>query len=378
MNNMKSLFLLRDDITFLNFGSFGACPKPVFEEYQRFQRELEEEPVAFMIDKSPKYLKESRWALGRYLNCEGDDVVCVTNPSYAVNIIARSLDLKPGDEVLTTNLEYGACDRAWKYYCRKRGAIYKQQEIRFPIESKEDIVRQLMAGVTAQTKIIFISHITSSTGLRLPVEEICKEAQERGIMTFVDGAHGPGQVEVDLTKMGVDIYTGACHKWMLTPKGSSFLYVRRELQHLFDPIIISWGYESDFPSGSQFLDYNEVQGTRDLSAFCTIPAAIRFMEELNWPAVAAKCRAMVQNNAEALNEVTGYPAIAPINDDFIAQMYSSRINTDNPMELHDKLYRDFKIQIPVMMQGNQAYIRYSVNAFNSQEDLDKLVEALRG
>ena len=205
MNNMKSLFLLRDDVTFLNFGSFGACPKPVFEAYQAFQREMESEPVAFIIDKSPHYLKEARIALGEYLNCDADDVVCVTNPSYAVNIIARSLNLVPGDEVLTTNLEYGACDRAWKYYCKKRGAIYKQQEILFPIEDKESVVKQFMAGVSERTKIIFISHITSSTGLRLPVEEICRLARERGIMTFVDGAHGPGQVEVDITKMDVDI-----------------------------------------------------------------------------------------------------------------------------------------------------------------------------
>jgi isopenicillin-N epimerase len=300
MNNMKSLFLLRDDVTFLNFGSFGACPKPVFEAYQAFQREMESEPVAFIIDKSPHYLKEARIALGEYLNCDADDVVCVTNPSYAVNIIARSLNLVPGDEVLTTNLEYGACDRAWKYYCKKRGAIYKQQEILFPIEDKESVVQQFMAGVSERTKIIFISHITSSTGLRLPVEEICRLARERGIMTFVDGAHGPGQVEVDITKMDVDIYTGASHKWMMSPKGSSFLYVRRELQDLFDPIIISWGYESDFPSHSRFLDYHEVQGTRDLSAFCTIPAAIQFMKEHNWKDVAAECRKLVQFNAPDL------------------------------------------------------------------------------
>lgn len=378
MNNMKSLFLLRDDVTFLNFGSFGACPKPVFEAYQAFQREMESEPVAFIIDKSPHYLKEARIALGEYLNCDADDVVCVTNPSYAVNIIARSLNLVPGDEVLTTNLEYGACDRAWKYYCKKRGAIYKQQEILFPIEDKESVVKQFMAGVSERTKIIFISHITSSTGLRLPVEEICRLARERGIMTFVDGAHGPGQVEVDITKMDVDIYTGASHKWMLSPKGSSFLYVRRELQDLFDPIIISWGYESDFPSHSRFLDYHEVQGTRDLSAFCTIPAAIQFMKEHNWKDVAAECRKLVQTNAPILNEVIGCSPIAPINDDFIAQMYSTPIRTSEPMALHDKLYRDYRIQLPVMMLAGQAYIRYSINAFNDQADLDRLMEVLPG
>jgi len=377
MTSLRQHFLLRDDITFLNFGSFGACPRPVFEAYQQFQLELEQEPVDFLISKSPEYLRQARFALGQYLNCHGDDVVCVMNPSYAVNIVAKSLDLQPGDEVLTTNLEYGACDRTWRYYCRKKGAIYKQQPIRFPLESREDFITQFMSGVTERTRLIFISHITSSTALRLPVEEICRLARERGIMTFVDGAHGPGQVDVDLTAMDADIYTGAAHKWMLTPKGSSFLYVRRPIQHLFDPLVISWGYEAVMPSHSQFIDYHELQGTRDVSAFCAIPAGIRFMEEHDWTKVAAGCRTMVQANAPVLNEITGHAPIAPVDDDFTAQMYSAEIDTTNPQQLHDILFHDHKIQVPVMPHGDKCYIRYSVNAFNTQEDLDRLFAALK-
>src|SRR5690606_7954225 len=269
---MKDQFLLREDITFLNFGSFGACPKPVFETYQQFQSELESEPVEFIVRKAPQYLKNARKALGEFLNCHEDDVVCVTNPSYAVNIIAKSLNLQPGDEILTTDLEYGACDRTWNYYCKKSGARYIQHPTRFPIQSKEEFAESFIKSITPKTKLIFLSHITSSTALRLPVEEICAEARKRGIMTFIDGTHGPAQVEVDLQKTDCDIYTGACHKWMMAPKGSSFLYVKKELQDLFDPLVISWGYESDTPSHSRFIDYHEMQGTRDLSAFCAIPA----------------------------------------------------------------------------------------------------------
>jgi len=132
--------------------------------------------------------------------------------------------LKPGDEVLTTNLEYGACDRTWKYYCGKKGATYVRQKIRFPLESKEDFITQFLNGITTKTRIIFISHITSSTGLRLPVEEICAIAKGKGIIAFVDGAHGPGQVEVNLSALQADIYTGACHKWLACPKGF-FLFI---------------------------------------------------------------------------------------------------------------------------------------------------------
>ena len=375
-NNLKEQFLLRQDITYLNFGAYGACPKPIFEEYQNFQRELEEEPTYFMQVKGPEYLNTSRAALANYLNCDSDDVVYVTNPSYGVNIIAKSLDLKPGDEVLTTELEYGACERTWKYYCRKKGAMYVPQKVSFPLQSKEDFITQFLQGVTSNTKLIFISHLTSTTGLRLPVHEICAFAKERGILTFIDGAHAPGQVDVDLTALQPDFYTGACHKWMLTPKGSSFLYVKKELQHLFDPLLISWGYNSDRPSESQFLDYHQLQGTRDYSAFLTIPAAISFMQGNNWETVRKECRTITQNNAQRFCTLLNATPLCPVTDDFIAQLYSVNLKINAPEKLHDMLYEKYKIQVPVMPHGDQFYFRYSINAFNSNEDLDKLYDAL--
>ena len=374
--SLKQQFLLKPDITYLNFGAFGACPRPVFETYQNFQKELEEEPTAFMLQKGPEYLTVARVALAKYLHCESDDVVYVTNPSYAVNIIAKSLALQPGDEVLSTNLEYGACDRSWRYYCGKKGAKYVRQPIRFPLESEDDFIAQFLCGLSANTKLIFISHITSTTGLRLPVEKICAIAKQKGIPTFVDGAHAPGHIEVNLSTLGADMYTGACHKWMLTPKGSSFLYVHPGLQHLFDPLIISWGYESAAPSHSQFLDYHQMQGTRDYSAFLSIPAAIKFMEENNWPAVNAACRAITQSNAARFCKLLHATPLCPVTDAFIAQLYSIPIKTSAPQQLHDILLNQYKIQVPVMPHEGKHYLRYSIQAFNTQADLDKLCQAL--
>jgi isopenicillin-N epimerase len=376
---LRSQFLLRSDIRFLNFGSFGACPRPIFERYQQYQLELEQEPVLFIVKNGLEYLKHSREALGKYLHCSADDIVYVTNPSYAVNIVAKSFQLSTEDEVLTTNLEYGACDRTWKYYCDKVGAIYKQQPITLPLTTKEFLVDEFFKGVTQKTKLIFISHITSSTGLRLPIEEICKKAKEMGILTFVDGAHAPGQIPVDLSAIGVDIYTGACHKWMMTPKGSSFFYVRKELQHLFDPLVVSWGYNSAFPSHSQFLDYHQTQGTRDYSAFCTIPTAIEFMEQHNWPTVAATCRKMTQDNAQRFCNLVDAQPIAPISADFLVQLFSIPIKVKgiSPEALHDVFFDKYKIEVPVMRHGNDVYLRYSIQAFNTQEDLDALYEAVK-
>ena len=377
MQNLKSYFLLRDDVTFLNFGSYGACPKPVFEKYQQFQLELEQEPVLFMASTGLKYLEQSREALSNYLNCYKDDLVYVTNPSYAVNAVAKSFNLKEGDEILTTDLEYGACDKTWSYYCKKAGANYIRQHISLPVQSKEQFVEEFYRGLSSKTKLIFLSHITSATALRFPIEEICALAKQKGILTFVDGAHAPGQIHIDLVNLGVDMYTGACHKWMMTPKGSSFLYVRKELQHMIDPLVISWGYQALFPTDSQFLDFHQTNGTRDYSAFLTIPAAIDFMKEHNWEKVAANCRKLVQENAFAFCKLLGTEPLAPVNDNFILQLFSAEIKTNEPEKLHDYFFEKYKIQIPVMRQGNKIYLRYSINAFNSQQDIDKLFMAIR-
>ncbi len=374
--DLKEAFLLRKDITFLNFGSFGATPKPIFEAYQQFQRELEYEPVQFIVNKGPEYLKESRVRLAEFLTCEPDDLVYVPNPTFAVNIVARSLDLKAGDEVLSTNIEYGACDRTWEFYCAEKGAKYIKQAISLPIQSKEAFLDDFWKGFNEKTRIVFISQITSATGLILPVKEICDEAKRRGLLVFIDGAHVPAHIELNLIALNADFYTGACHKWMMTPKGSSFLHVKPEHQKQLDPLVVSWGYQADFPGQSQFLDYHQFNGTRDFSAYLTIPEAIDFMKVNDWWGVAEDCRILVQKWLPGLCDLVGSKPLAPVTDEFIGQMGSIPVRCENPMELKNILYKEYKIEIPVMVQNGQVYIRYSINAFNSEEDLVKLEQTL--
>lgn len=374
--DLRDLFLLRKDITFLNFGSFGACPKPIFEEYQKWQLELEREPVQFITVDGLRYLKQSRDALGNYLGCDGDDLVYTTNPSYAVNLIAKSIDLKSGDEVLTTNLEYGACDKIWNYYCKQKGASYVRQSISLPLTTKENFVEELFMGVTSKTKLIFISHITSSTALIFPVKEVSEQAKKRGIQIFVDGAHAPAHIALNLKELDADIYVGACHKWMMTPKGCSFLYVKRELQNAFDPLVISWGYDAVFPSHSRFLDYHQMNGTRDFSAFLTVPKAVEFMAQNDWKQISANCKKIVRENALRFCELAGSKPLCPVTEEFLGQMLSIPINSDEPEKLQRHLFENYSIEIPVMRHANKVYLRYSINVFNSQNDLDKLYNAL--
>jgi len=370
-------FLLNPDVTHLNHGSFGACPRPVFEEYQRLQLELERDSVQFMAVRGPVMLAKAREALGAYIGCHADDVVYVTNPSYAMNIIIKSFPLAEGDEILTTDLEYGAMDRTWNYYCRKAGARYVRMPVQLPVTDSQTIVDDLFRGLSPRTKAVFISHLTSITALRLPVEAICARAKELGLITIVDSAHAPGHVPLDLLTLGADICTGACHKWMLTPKGSSFLYVRRDMQPMFDPLVISWGYESTMPSHSQFIDWHQMQGTRDISAFLATPRAIEYLEANDWPTISRKCREMVRANAHAFADAAGGMLLSPLTDEFMGQMCSIRISCPDAMALQRHLYTAHRIEIPVMPHGEHTYIRYSINAYNTQTHLDTLFSALR-
>jgi isopenicillin-N epimerase len=376
-SSLKSQFLLNPEITFLNFGSFGACPQPIFDDYHKWQLQMERDPVQFIAVKSPHYLQASREALANYVNCPPDDLVYVTNPSYGLNIVAKSLNLQPGDEILSTNLEYGACDKTWAYICKVTGAKYIRQPIRLPLSTKEQFIEDFFKGLTPKTKIVFISYITSTTALILPVKEICEIAKKKGLLTFVDGAHAPGHIPLDLQALQADFFTGACHKWMMTPKGSSFLYAKKDVQHLLAPLVVSWGYDSPVSSGSQFIDYHQLQGTRDFTAFLTIPLALRFMQENNWPEVAAACRKLVKDNAQRLCSLLGSYPLCPVTDEFLGQMLSIPIRTTEPEKLQRHLFENYKIEIPVMRLDEKIFLRYSINAFNSQEDLDKLYSALQ-
>jgi len=357
MESLKDQFLLRPDIHFLNFGSFGATPKPIFQKYQDWQRVLEAEPVQFIAFDGYQYLADSRAALAKFLNCaDKDDLVYVTNPSFAINMIAKSFPLEAGDEILTTDIEYGACDRTWNYYCTKKGATYRRQKINLPITTKELFIEDFFKGYNEKTKAIFISHITSATGLILPAEEICAIAKEKGLITIVDGAHAPAHIPLDLSKIQADFYTGACHKWMMAPKGCSFLYATKSVQPICDPMIVSWGYQAAKPSHSKFLDYHQMIGTRDFSAFLTVATCIEFMEQHNWKVVGKKCHEMVLAHAPRFFDLFNSKPISPLNSEWIGQMISIPIQSPDPEKLQRTLFLDYKIEVPIMRQGDDVYI----------------------
>jgi isopenicillin-N epimerase len=379
MLSPKEYFLLDPGIHFLNHGSYGATPRPVFEAYQKWQLRLERQPVLFLGREFHDLIKGSRQALGEYLNAQAEDLVYIPNATHGINIVARSLDWSSGDEILSTDHEYGACDYTWDYICKEAGAQYVRRAIPLPVQSEEEIVEQIWSGVTDRTKAIYMSHITSPTALRLPVEKICQRAQAAGILTIVDAAHSPGQLPLDLQQLGADIVFGNCHKWMLAPKGAAFLYVRREVQPLIKPLIVSWGYDPapEFTTGSRFVDLLQWTGTKDPAAALAVPDAIRFMREHRWEKVRHDCHALLREAIQQVCDLTGLPPLYTLDSDLYRQMGIAPLPLSDLTALKTRLYDEHQIEVPLVQWQDRQFIRISVQAYNSDRDVQALVDALR-
>ena len=351
---MRDLFLLDPGVTFLNHGSFGACPRPVFEEYQRWQRELEREPVEFIVRRQPELLAQARTALAEYVGAaSSDDLTFVPNAGTGVQVAARALALHAGDEVLTTDLEYGALNFAWEWLCARTGATY----LRAPLD-------ELFDHVGERTRALFVSHITSATGLLLPVEEIVEHARELGLVTIVDGAHAPAHVPVDVESLGADFYAGNCHKWLCAPKGAAFLWSRPEWQERVDGAIVSWGYAED---GGTFISRTELQGTRDAAAYLSVPAAIEFVREHD---DVDRCVALAREARGELCALLGREPIAP--EPMVRRMASFRVPGD-AYALQRALWDEHRIEIPAMQAD---LMRISVAMYTEREDVERLLDAL--
>ena len=380
MNSLKKYFLLDPEVIFLNHGSFGATPKPVFREYQRWQRELEKQPVEFLGRRFTQLMSDARAALGKYLGTHADNLVYTQNITISLNIVARSLELDSGDEVLSTDHEYGAMDRMWRFLSKERGFRYINQPISTPIQSEESFVEDFWRGVTPRTRVIFLSQITSPTAIIFPIKEIIHRAREAGMITIIDGAHVPGQLTLNLDSLGADFYGGNLHKWLCAPKGAGFLYASPEMQHLLKPLVVSWGYESETPGDSMFVDHNEWWGTRDVAAFLSVPAAIGFQEKHDWDKVRGECHDLARDAQRRICELTG---LAPLHasrnsGNWFRQMFTAPLPADTDIvALKLRLYDEYRIEVPLVDWNGNKLIRVSVQGYNTKRDIDKLCRVLR-
>jgi isopenicillin-N epimerase len=359
----RTPFLLDDGVVFLNHGSFGACPEPVFAEYQAWQRELEREPVDFIVRRLAGLLEDVRVQLGAFVGADPEGLALLPNATAGVNVAARSLELRPGDEVLSTDHEYGAMRFVWQDACERAGAAWVEQPVPVPCASAEEIVEAVWAGVTPRTRVLFVSHITSPTAIRFPVEELCRRAREAGILSVVDGAHGPGQLDLDLDALGADVYSGNCHKWLCGPKGCGFLWARPEVRDLLRPHVISWGARS-----TRFTERHGWQGTVDPAAYLALPAAIAFHREHVAPARSG-CHALAAEFAPLLGTPVAHPGL-------FDQMAAVELPPCDAADARRRLWEEHRIEVVAEQWNSRPLLRVSVEAYNTRDDLQTLVEAL--
>ncbi len=346
------------------------------EQLQHWQRELERQPVEFLARRHDELMQSAREELSGYLHTGKNDLVYTQNVTVAVNIVARSMELGPGDEVLATDHEYGACDRTWRFLSKERGFKYVRRPIPAPIQSVGEFMDAFWGGVTSRTRLIFLSHITSSTAIIFPAVDICRKARQAGILTLVDGAHAPGQLDLDLEALGADFYGGNLHKWLCAPKGAGFLYARPEAQVLLKPLVVSWGYEAEEPGPSQFVDHHQWWGTRDVAAFLSVPAAIDFQARHDWPRVRLACHELARTTEREIMRLSGLPSLYSDNG-WYAQMFSAFLPSGIDLTaLKARLYQEYQIEVPLIEWNGHPLIRVSIQGYNTSRDTHRLIEAL--
>ena len=385
---LRKLYMLDPEVAFFNHGSFGACPRPVFEAYQRWQRELEWQPVGFMFNRSPELLNETRARLAGWLGTPPGNLVFTTNATTGVNTVARSLQLEPGDEILTSDHEYDAIDNTWRFICENTGARTVVHSVRLPLTSPDAFVDDFCSAIGPRTKLVSLSHVTSPSALVLPIADICRRAREAGVLTVIDGAHAPGHVDLVMEAISADFYAGNCHKWLSAPKGSGFLYVRPEHHDLINPLVISHGQYAhrkgmsislgvDGEERTVLNDRHDWQGTRDMAAWFAIASAIDFQREHSWPAVRRRCHRMALELAERIAALGGgLPPFAADPDVWHAQMVSIPVRGEDLARRFRRLYDDWKVVVAGGEFGGRGFVRVSVQGYNTEADCERLVEAL--
>jgi len=388
----RPLFLLDPAITFLNHGSFGACPVPVREAQDRYRLQMEREPVRFFVRELEPLLDEARASLAAFVGADPDDIAFVSNATAGVNTVLHSLDLRPGDELVTTNLEYNACRNALDYFAARAGASVVVAEVPFPIASPDEVTRAILERVGPRTRLVLVDHVTSATGLVFPLEAILRELDRLGVDALVDGAHAPGMIELDLRALGAAYYTGNCHKWMCGPKGSAFLHVRSDKQSSIRPLAISHGANSPRVDRSRFRIEFDWTGTQDFSPWLVLPEAIRFLDSL----LPGGAKALAEHNRKttlaardlfctalgvektAPDAMIGALATLPLPRASIGEGERTPVGPNRIDPLQEALFSRHAIEVPIhsFSAPPRTFLRISAQIYNDSRDYERLVGAL--
>ena len=381
------LWPLERGVIFLNHGSFGACPAEVLRHQAALRAEMEAEPVRFLSRELDDRLDAARRALADFVGADPDDLAFVVNATSGVNAVLRSLAFRPGDELLTTDHAYNACRNTVDFVADRAGARVVVARVSFPVASPAEVVDAVMARVTPRTRLALLDHVTSPTALVLPIERLIADLAGRGVEVMVDGAHAPGMVPLDLRTLGAAYYSGNCHKWLCAPKGSAFLWVRRDRRPDVRPLTISHGANATRTDRSRFHLEFDWTGTSDPTAWLTVPAAIEYLGSLlpgGWPALMARNRALALEARQLVCTAAATPPPCP--DEMVGSLASivlpdgppADIGWRRPDPLQRRLFDGWGIEVPVMSwpAAPRRLLRISAQLYNRRDHYARLAEAL--
>ena len=361
---MRRRFLLERGTDFLNHGSFGTTPRVVLAAAQRWRLRMEANPDRFLRYVLPGALRAAAGRLARFLHAQQQDVAFVENATSGVNAVLRSLELRPGDEILATTHTYNAVRQTIREVCRRTGAKLVEARIELPVENVEGLIHPIVKGMSRRTKLVVLDHISSPTGLIFPVKRLAAAARARGAKVLVDGAHAPGQLALDIPSLGVDWYAGNCHKWLFAPKGCGFLWARRGAQVGIHPPVISHGY------GKGFTAEFDWTGTRDFSAWLAVPDALDFFEALRPQRARAYWHELVTGKAKEISAAWGAPCDGPaqLHGSMMAIRLPERLQRRDPAGLMAEWFKRHRVVVPVMPVGGALWARISAQVYNAPED----------
>jgi len=369
---LRARWLLDPGVRFLNHGSYGACPREVLAEQTALRERMERQPVQFFRDLEG-LLDGARRSLAALLGADADDLGLVPNATTGVGCVLRSLEFSPGDELLTTDHAYNSCKNSLLLATRQ-GARLVVAAVPFPLEDPQQVIDAIRAALTPRTKLALIDHVTSATGLVFPIAAIVSLLQARGIDVLVDGAHAPGMIPLALDSLGAAYYAGNCHKWLCAPKGCAFLWARPERQAGLHPVTISHGY------GQGFVAEFDWTGTRDMSAWLAVTAALDFHERLGGPTLRARNRALATEGASLLagrlGTETGAGNAAPNAMAVVRLPLSGRVTPQRALAVRERLL-DAGTDAPVHGLDGVAWLRISAQAYNQSTDFARLADLIR-
>ncbi len=368
-------FSIRSGTTYLNHGSFGIPPKRVIQVHRDYQDQLNDNPMDFFLEQFEPLMANAKTRLAGYLGTSADDLVFVDNPTYAMSVIAAQFRLNKGDQVILTDQEYVPVARMWQQRCDQSGAELVTAKLLPQMESIEHVVQSLVSQITPHTRLVVVSQITSPTGLILPVKEICKAFSDREIATCVDGPHALAQVELNIDQLNCDFYTANCHKWLCAPHGTGFLYVHPRRQSEIEPLIKGWGR---LPPGKieKWSDNFLWPGTRDVSNFLAIPAAIDFLSRVGFEHFRNRSRWLATYAENGLRELFGTEPIARRADGWYGSMAHVPLPPGDWSQLAKTLRENYGIEVVVNQFDGRWFVRVSCHLYNNTSQLDLLTEAL--